>query len=68
MIRATKMCKTCPFRGIADDERREAAQIPPEDWPCHTEHAYTGFSGNCDIQCRGHWEAQRKFGAARAHT
>lgn len=59
MIRAKKMCRTCPFRGIDDAERRELAQVPADEWPCHTEQGYSTYS---DIQCRGHWEAQRKFG------
>lgn len=58
MIRAKKQCKTCPFRGLLDDERRELAKV--ENWPCHTEQ---GYWAECDVQCRGHWEAQRKFGA-----
>lgn len=61
MIRASKMCKTCPFRGVDETERRELAQVPAADWPCHTEQ---GYAGSCDIQCRGHWEAQRKFNVA----
>lgn len=63
MIRAAKMCKTCPFRGLEDSERHALAAVPPEDWPCHTEQEY---DGSCDVQCRGHWEAQRKFGGAQA--
>jgi hypothetical protein len=58
MMRAQKMCPDCPFRGLDADERRELAMVPPEWWPCHTEQ---GFAGSCDIQCRGHWEARRKF-------
>lgn len=59
MIRARKMCKSCPFRGMDDEkERRVCASVEPENWPCHTEHPY----GPGDIQCRGHWEARRKLG------
>jgi hypothetical protein len=60
MIRAQKQCRTCPFRDMPEDERREMATIPPEDWPCHTEQ---GYAATCDIQCRGHWEARRKYAA-----
>ena len=56
MRRATKVCSGCPFRGIDESERQELAKIP--DWPCHTEQ---GYYASCDIQCRGHWEAQRKY-------
>lgn len=58
MVRANKQCKTCPFRGIDETERRELAALPAENWPCHTEQ---GYWSSCDIQCRGHWEAQRKY-------
>lgn len=58
MIRASKMCRSCPFRGLPDNERADLAQVPAEEWPCHTEQ---GYDFACDIQCRGHWEAQRKF-------
>jgi len=58
MRRARKMCKDCPFRGIDEIERQDLAKIPAEDWPCHTEQ---GYYSSCDIQCRGHWEAQRKY-------
>lgn len=58
MIRARKQCKTCPFRGIGENERRELALIEPEEFPCHTEQ---GYINECDIQCRGHWEARRKY-------
>lgn len=34
------------------------AKVPAEDWPCHTEQ---GYWATCGIQCRGHWEAQRKY-------
>lgn len=61
MRRANKQCKTCPFRGIDETERRELAKVPADWWPCHTEQ---GYAAGCDIQCRGHWEAQRKYGAA----
>lgn len=58
MIRRAKRCLTCPFRGASDETKRSCAHIAAEDWPCHTEdmHADSG------IQCRGHWEAQRRFG------
>ena len=54
-MRAVRQCETCPFRGADDDYKREAAQIPGKDWPCHTEDLY----GEAGIQCRGHWEAQQ---------
>ena len=60
MRRATKMYKTCPFHGIDEAERKELAQVEPENWACHTEQ---GYYSSCDIQCRGHWEAQRKYPA-----
>jgi hypothetical protein len=58
MRRAAKMCKDCPFRGLAEIERKDLARFPAENWACHTEQ---GYWGSCDIQCRGHWEAQRKY-------
>lgn len=58
MQRAQKQCQTCPFRGVSEHERRELAVVPPDYWECHTEAGYTGGSG---IQCRGHWEARRKY-------
>ena len=58
MRRAVKMCKDCPFRGIDEAERKDLAKIQADDWPCHTEQGYAYTS---DIQCRGHWEAQRKY-------
>lgn len=61
MRRARKMCKGCPFRGIDEVERAELAKITPENWPCHDEQ---GFWSECDIQCRGHWEAQRRYPVA----
>jgi hypothetical protein len=57
MTRARKMCKTCPFRGISESEKRELAVVDPDAWPCHTEHPF----GDGDMQCRGHYEAQKKY-------
>lgn len=60
MRRAQRMCETCPFRlRLSKREVRELAQLSPEEWPCHTEAGYT----TTDIQCRGHWQARRKFAA-----
>lgn len=56
MIRAIKQCPSCPFRGLGNSERAELAKVPADWWPCHNEWPMA------DIQCRGHWEAQRKFG------
>jgi len=56
--RAPKRCKTCPFRGAGDDYKRSCAHIAPDDWPCHTED----LRGDTSIECRGHYEAQRRFG------
>ena len=56
-MRATKMCSDCPFRGADENYKRECASIPAENWPCHTENLY----GEDGIQCRGHWEAVRKY-------
>lgn len=58
MRRRAKMCESCPFRGADDDYKRECADIIPELWPCHSE-GY--FGADSDIQCRGHYEARRKF-------
>lgn len=58
MRRARKQCASCPFRGVSEAERKELAAVPAENWPCHTEQ---GFFAACDIQCRGHWQAQRKY-------
>lgn len=57
MKRAARMCKSCPFRGIDESERSKWAVVEPENWPCHTEHPM----GWGDTQCRGHFEAQRKY-------
>jgi hypothetical protein len=51
------MCQTCPFRGISEEERRELAVVEPEAWGCHTENPWTWT----DIQCRGHYEARKKY-------
>ena len=61
MRRARRMCRNCPFRGIDETEREELAKIPSTNWPCHDEQ---GYWAECDVQCRGHWEAQRKFSTA----
>ena len=65
MSRARKMCKGCPFRGIDEVERESLAKVPAENWPCHDEQ---GYWASCDIQCRGHWEAQRKYPAVTLHV
>lgn len=57
MGRRSKQCATCPFRHADEAYRKESAIIPAEDWPCHTEHPH----GGGDTQCRGHYEAQRKY-------
>ena len=59
MKRRHKMCASCPFRGADDDYKLESADIPADDWPCHSEGSHYG--ADSDIQCRGHYEAQRKF-------
>ena len=51
------MCKTCPFRGADEGYKRECADILAKDWPCHSEDVY----GEAGIECRGHYEARRKF-------
>ena len=56
-MRAVKQCPTCPFRGADERYRRECAEIDGEEWPCHTEDLH----GQYGVQCRGHWEAQRKY-------
>lgn len=53
---AKKQCKSCPFRGISESERRELAVIPADEWPCHT-LAPLGDGP----QCRGHYQARRKY-------
>lgn len=55
MRRANKQCAGCPFRGLPKTERIELAAVPADEWPCHTEAGYS----STDIQCRGHWEAQK---------
>lgn len=57
MKRARRMCKSCPFRGASEEDRFELAVVDPEAWPCHTEHPH----GGGDTQCRGHFEARRKY-------
>ena len=51
------MCPTCPFRGADDSVKRSCATVRANDWPCHTEDIY----GDAGVQCRGHYEAVRKF-------
>ena len=58
MTRARIKCETCPFRGADEAYKRSSAHIQPEDWPCHTEDSH----GDIGIQCRGHWQAVRKYG------
>jgi len=58
MGRASKKCETCPFRDAAKDYAPSCAHISSEDWPCHTEDLH----GDIGIQCRGHWQAVRKYG------
>lgn len=66
MRRAARMCETCPFRlRLSRAERLELAALEPEAFPCHTEQ---GYASSCDIQCRGHWQVQRKFSSAYAET
>lgn len=60
MQRAKRMCKTCPFRGVSESERYELALVEPEAWTCHSEHPH----GWGDTQCRGHFEARRKYPVA----
>ena len=57
MRRRHKQCSTCPFRGADEAYRKECAVMDAEDWPCHSEDIH----GNTDIQCRGHYEARRKY-------
>jgi len=59
MKRRHKMCESCPFRGADDNYKRECAEMAADDWPCHSE-GYFGMDS--DVQCRGHYEAVRKFG------
>lgn len=61
MRRRSKMCSTCPFRGADDAYKADSATIQPDDWPCHSEGH---FGQGSDIQCRGHYEARRKFNVA----
>ena len=58
MVRRNRMCATCPFRGADDAYKRECSEIQPENWACHSE-GY--FGADTNIQCRGHYEARRKF-------
>ncbi len=58
MKRAAQKCETCPFRSSSAEYQRSTAHIAAEDWPCHTEDLH----GDQGIQCRGHWQAQHKFG------
>ena len=57
-MRANKMCPSCPFRGADDAYKQETAGIEADEWPCHSEQM---TSWDTDIQCRGHFEARRKF-------
>jgi hypothetical protein len=52
------MCETCPFHlPLTRAQKREIAEMQPEEWECHTEAGCT----STDIQCRGHWELRRRF-------
>lgn len=53
------MCEECPFRDADEKQRQECAAVPPHWFTCHIED---GPNGQSEIQCRGHWEAQRKYG------
>jgi hypothetical protein len=55
MQRRNKMCATCIFRDAARDDVQQLAALPADHVPCHTDCPMGG-----DIQCRGHFEAQRK--------
>ncbi len=62
MIRARKMCQSCPFRlRLSVAEKRDIAKMTPEQWPCHAEAGYT----TTEVQCRGHWEVKWKYGARK---
>lgn len=54
------MCEECPFRDVDEKEKQECAVIPAHVFTCHLEDGPGG--GWSGIQCRGHWEAQRKYG------
>lgn len=57
--RRRSMCSGCPFQNEpqSDEAMRKLAQV---EFTCHEEDGYVGF-GESGIQCRGHWEAVRKF-------
>lgn len=63
LVRARRQCASCLFRGATEDYKLESAAIPAENWTCHTEDDGCGGWGYSGIQCRGHWEAQHKYGA-----
>jgi hypothetical protein len=46
-------------------DRYENAVIDPVMWPCHTEHPM-GLGG--DTQCRGHYEARRRYPVKQHET
>lgn len=55
--RAKKMCEECPFHMIDEADKKISAK--DETFTCHMEDGPGG--GISDIQCRGHWEARRKY-------
>jgi hypothetical protein len=56
--RRYKMCDNCPFRGADENYKREAAEITSDNWPCHED---AGPNNDPAPQCRGHYEARRKY-------
>lgn len=58
MTRRSSMCKECPFRD--DVSEWDMGQLAKVEFTCHEEDGPIGF-GTSGIQCRGHWEAVRKF-------
>lgn len=54
MSRRNRMCETCIFRGISEEDRVALASLEAEEVPCHTDCPMGG-----GIQCRGHFEARR---------
>ena len=60
MHRAARKCETCPFRSPPEGYAKSTAHIVADGWPCHTIEYY---DDDGSVQCRGHWQAVRKFGA-----
>lgn len=61
LVRRRSMCAECPFREKNVETAMAMAKV--DGFTCHMEDS-PHTMGDSFIQCRGHWEAQRKHGRA----